>query len=75
MAQDANFFQNFKIGTCLHERLTNAFSQKREHSLNGKISILGSFQGIFLFIQILNCSCIINNFMKVRIIKFVNCIL
>ena len=39
IAQDANLFQNFKIGTRLHERLTNAFSQKIEHSLNCKISI------------------------------------
>jgi len=67
MAQDANLFQ--KIGTRLHERLTNAFSQKIEHSLNCKISIAtagiqspwGSFQGIF-FNQILNYSCIISNF-------------
>ena len=28
MAYDANLFQTFKIGTNLHERLTNAFSRQ-----------------------------------------------
>ena len=60
-----------------------AFSQKIEHSLNCKISIAtagiqsswGSFQGIVLFNQILNCSCIRYNFIKFCIINFINCIL